>query len=129
MEVARKTPMKRRFGKKQEQWQFLAHFQKIKEILAHFLKIWRIFANFEHFWRIFGTKAHKSLIYLGRIYRFEIMLASLICATCFSTIFAPSAQNCATVQVTSCNVRMSVHQYPYYSIKYRFRGVVVITSA
>ena len=53
-------------------------FQKIEEILAHFWKIWRIFANFEHFWRIFGTKAHKSLTYLGRIYRFEIMLVSLL---------------------------------------------------
>ena len=42
------------------------------------LSIWRIFVNFEHFWRIWGLKAHKSLIYLRRIYRFEIMLASLL---------------------------------------------------
>ena len=45
-------------------------FRKLK-------KFWHIFANFEHFWRIFETKAHESLTYLGRIYRFEIMLASL----------------------------------------------------
>ena len=61
------------------------YFGNFWRIFRKLKKFWRIFEKFSAFSRIlsvfgafFRIKTHKSLTYLGRIYRFEIMLASLM---------------------------------------------------